>query len=64
MDIKFSNSCVLCKLNISCAICQPTLRKNVIKEWKFFNRHEVFQPLLTNETMEAGSHKRRKKHKK
>ena len=49
--MKFSNNCVLCKLNISCAICQPTLRKNVIKEWEFFNRDEVFQLFLTSETV-------------
>ena len=51
-------------MNISCAICQPTLRKNVIKERKFFNRHDVFQPLLTNKTMELGLIKGEKKHKK
>ena len=67
MDMKFSNSCVLYKLNISCAILQSTLRKNIIKELKTFNRLEIFQQIFTNETItiEAGSHKRRKKnHKK
>ena len=44
-------SCGLCKLNISCAILQPTLRKNIIKELKCFNRREIFQPVLTNETV-------------
>ena len=64
--MEFSNNCVLCKLNISCAICQPTLRKNVIKEWTFFNRHEVFQPLLANEMVrwKLGLIKGEKKYKK
>ena len=48
---------------ISCAIFQSTLRKNVIKELKVFNRLEIFQRIFTNETVtvEAGSHKRREK---
>ena len=45
-------SCGLFKLNISCAILQPTLRKNIIKELKSFNRREIFQPVLTNETVQ------------
>ena len=57
MDTKFSNSCVLYKWNISCAICQSTLRKNIIKELKVFNRLEIFQRIFT---IEAESHKRRK----
>ena len=66
MDMKFSNSCVLYKLNISCAILQSTLRKNIIKELKTFNRLEIFQQIFTNETVtiEAGSHKGEKNHKK
>ena len=66
MNMKFSNSCVLYKLNISCAIFQSTLRKNIIKELKTFNRLEIFQQIFTNETVtiEAGSHKRRKKYYK
>ena len=60
--MKFSNSCVLYKWNTSCAICQSTLRKNIIKELKVFNRLEIFQRIFTNETVtiEAESHKRRK----
>ena len=63
--MKFSNSCVLYKLNISCAICQSTLRKNIIKELKVFNRLDIFQRIFTNETVtiEAESHKK-KDHKK
>ena len=66
MGMKFSNSCVLYKLNISCAIFQSTLRKNIIKELKTFNRLEIFQQIFTNETVtiEAGSHKGEKNHKK
>ena len=61
--MKFSNSCVLYKLNISCAICQSTLRKNIIKYLKVFNRLEIFQRIFTNETVtrKAESHKKRKK---
>ena len=63
--MKFSNSCVLYKLIISCAICQSTLRKNIIKELKVFNRLDIFQRIFTNEmvTIEAESHKK-KDHKK
>ena len=61
MDMKFSNSCVLYKLNISCAIFQSTLRKNIIKELKVFNRLDIFQRIFTNETVtiEAESHKKK-----
>ena len=61
--MKFSNSCVLYKLIISCAICQSTLRKNIIKELKVFNRLDIFQRIFTNETVtiEAESHKKKKK---
>ena len=46
MDMKFS--CALMCWNW-CAICQPTLRKNLIKKLKVFNRCGIFQPILTNE---------------
>ena len=49
--MKLSNSCVLCKLIRSCAICQSTLRKNVIKELKVFNKLDIFQRIFTNETV-------------
>ena len=63
--MKFSNSCVLYRLIISCAICQSTLRKNIIKELKVSNRLDIFQRIFTNETVtiEAESHKK-KDHKK
>ena len=59
--MKFSNSCVLYKLIISCAIFQSTLRKNIIKELKVFNRLDIFQRIFTNETVtiEAESHKKK-----
>ena len=64
--MKFSNSCVLYKWIISCAICQSTLRKNIIKELKVFNRLDIFQRIFTNETVtiEAESHKKKKTIKK
>ena len=64
--MKFSNSCVLYKLIISCAICQSTLRKNIIKELKVFKRLDIFQRIFTNETVtiEAESHKKKKTIKK